>query len=760
MKRLNVLTGIFFVTAILLMINIQVSAVELDADGNGLYDDVERKILVETFQQVCPSLKGTFDADGDGKVSILEQTQGRHPLSVTIGKEVLASGIQIPWAIDIFPEWIMTAYVQEDVQLGSLREHSARGIRLKNATQQNRDRQPQQSGLHRGVEFVSNSGQHLTMSGERDARWNYRWCIFTFRINAKTGLDNKTVLLDLNQGKAPNKSSPKIWYNKKTGLNIQYVGRNVGGLDKRIMTTRNIHADGKTWNVIVCGIRYGQMFVSVNGIELQTSRPQPQRFSGEMPHGTTSQIGDKSIDNMAWAYDALIFGITEPSEAMVRKMTGWAAHRLDFASDLPADHPYRYKRPVLDAEDFPYRYEHDNEKWLALRETFKDKSVTRVNAGGKRVGYTGFERVFYDDFRANRVMASTSGEGDLWMGPGFNTAVGASAPLATPGKQPNTYPYDASKKQQTLSLVQQGNRWRGSAFYSVNDMGHGYTWTGPKVFRIRCKFPDIPQDQLAGGLFPAFWSYSTNWLFWRTSNRIECDWFEFDGQNGEWLNGLSTHYHYAHVNNIFAKNPKSYQRFKAYSGELNEKKSKIPGGLYFWDGDYHTWEFVVDEKMTYANVTIKDQSGKDNWVEIYRCPTVPTYLQRLDLQLDYALKASHGTPKDGARQDFVVDWIEVLQKTREINKTDVPFTAKPTLVGTPRVGNTITCNPNLGNLKDIRYYWFADGYPLTYGVRNTWKISSELAGQEIRCMVKAVGARDMPEAWTEPVKIAGHHANH
>ena len=177
-----------------------------------------------------------------------------------------------------------------------------------------------------------------------------------------------------------------------------------------------------------------------------------------------SFIGDPGQGHMAWAYDALIFGLTEPSEAMVRKMTGWAAHRLGFQANLPKDHPYRNTRPVLDKEDLPNRYVHDEEKWTAWGAKATDKAITRVNAGGPRVEPKGFERVFYDDFRAYRLGASTSGAGDLWVGPGFNTAVGADAPLVAPGQKPDAYPHDAENKKQILSLVPQGNdRWRGSA---------------------------------------------------------------------------------------------------------------------------------------------------------------------------------------------------------------------------------------------------------------------------------------------------------
>lgn len=772
----------------------QVLLDNLDPDGNGLYDDTERKALLDVFLKECPELQESlntgaapvlkaksnyqedfevataskagspaataeqksFDANGDGKVTIQEQTQGRHPLSMLVPKRIVESKTKIPWAIDIFPEWISSAYMQEDVAAGKVAGHSPRGTVQAKGSQDSPTLQPEKTEAGSGVVFAADSGEFLLLPGQRDAQWNYRWSIFTFRIDAATGTGERTVLLDLNQGNSSNKSSPKVWFDKKTGLSIQYVGQNKAGLDKRIMTTKDVIADGKTWNVAVFGIRYGQMFASVNGVPLSTETPQPARFSGDFPENSRSYLGDKgNMGNMAWAYDALVFGLTEPSEAMVRKMTGWAAHRLGMQANLPDGHPYKDQRPVLDAEDFPYRYVHDDEKWNEWGNGTKTKHAEiRANTGGPRQEPQGFERVFYDDFRANRVMASTSGEGDLWMGPGFNTAVGGDASLATPGKEPNTYPYDAKTQKQTLSLAQQKDgRWRGSAFYSVNNLGHGYTWKGPKVYRIRCMFPKVPQKDLTGGLFPAFWSYDPGSLTWVTGNRIEVDWFEFDGLNGAWLNGLATHFHYPYrKDNIFAKNPNSYNRFKALGGELTEKKTGIPGGIYFWDGQFHTWEFIVDEDMTYVNVTIPDGKGGEKWIELGRTATAPTYLERLDIQLDYALKGKEGKPKDGTREDFVVDWIEVMQKTDALATIPEPYTAKPSLSGSTSVGGTITCEPNLEVVTDIRYYWFADGYPLTYGPDSSYVMTSADAGKEIRCMVKAVGALDMPEAWSDGMK--------
>ncbi|MGI6735691.1 MAG: hypothetical protein ACOX3C_05935 [Bacilli bacterium] len=81
---------------------------------------------------------------------------------------------------------------------------------------------------------------------------------------------------------------------------------------------------------------------------------------------------------------------------------------------------------------------------------------------------------------------------------------------------------------------------------------------------------------------------------------------------------------------------------------------------------FHTWEFVVDRSDDLRERDHPRPDGKDRWVEVCRTKTAPTYLERLDLQLDYALKAKEGLPKTNERQDFIVDWIEVLQKTTAI----------------------------------------------------------------------------------------------
>ncbi|MDR1190469.1 MAG: hypothetical protein LBK60_02245 [Verrucomicrobiales bacterium] len=728
----------------------------LDPDGNGLYEAAERKALLDFLQAQYPSAKaeGVFDADGDGTVTLEEMIAGRHPLQQVIGADFLAQPAAVPWAVDVFPEWIMTAYTREDVAAGGVAVLPARGNFPIAGAQPDTALQPRKAA-DGGIEFAADSGQFIQMDGHRDARWSYRWLVMTFKIDGVTGSGGETVLLDINhpfKGDGPGRSSPKVWFDKAGGtVSVQYTGRGKQGLDRRVLSSKAVVADGKTWNVLVAGMRQGRMFAALNGVAMAADREQLPRYSSVMvgdkpvPADCASFIGDSRKTGSAWVLDALFLGQSELSEAMVKKLSGWGAHRLSVAARLPAGHPWREARPVVDAEDFPRRYFHDDAKWTEWLAS-NPKEVTRAHSGGPRVLPQGFERVFYDDFRTSRLTPSTSGEGDLWQAFGFNVAVGGSASLIEPGNAIDAYPYDAVNQWQILALAPQGKRFRGSAIYSVNDMGQGYVWAGPKVFRIRCKFPKIEEKAVPAGLFPAFWSYGTELLFWRTSNRIENDWWEFDGKGPRWMNGMSTHFHYPHVKNIHVKQNESYQRAKIFGASMTEEKTRIPGGIYVWDGEFHTWEFIVDRDWTYVNVSVEGADG-ETWYELWRCHTAPTYLEPQDLQLDYALSKT-GAPPVGQRQDFIVDFVEVLQKSEDLARVSAPFTVRPALTVS---GGVARCEANVAGVSDLRYYWFADGYPLTYNASAEHPLAPADAGKIIRCMVKAVGFRDQPEAWSDGV---------
>ncbi len=722
-----------------------------DIAVSGLYTPADRAEALAILQAHCPELGGiVFDADGDGLVSALEQDgEGRDPLTQILTRESVAAAPAIPWTPDLFPEWLMTAFVQDDAPIGRVNALPTRGV-LTSATASAGARAPEKRGARAGIEFAP--GAQLNFPGQKETHWRYRWGVLTFRIGPDAPA---TTLVDVNLGSGPSYGSPRIAYSAQDGLSVRFAGRGAQGLDERVLRSDAVVADGQSWNVAVFGMRQGRLFLSVNGVP-SAPGAQPARYSSDRLNrdDLQSRLGDAGAQSAAWAMDALMLGQAEPSEATVRKLTGWAAHRLGFAARLPSGHPYRESRPVLDAEDLPHRFRVDDDTWAALLARNTAKTFTRSRTGLPREEVaTGFERVFFDDFRAFRVSDSRSGTGDLWMAPGFNTAVGAQAQLLPPGGDPDVYPHDSGAGLQNLSLAKKNGRWYAGAFYSVNDMGQGYSWTGPKIFRLRCRFP-TPAGGIAPGLFPAFWSYGTEHLFWRTSNRIECDWFELDGASSRWLNGLSTHLHYPYIDNPHVRRPESYQRFKLMGAELTERLVGVPGGIDFWDGAFHTWEFAVGPDLTTICITVPDAEapGGERWIELCRGQTSPTYLERLFLLFDYALRDTDGMPANGERQDFQVDWVEVLQRTEDLAKVPAPFASRPVV---RHDAKGFHCEVHVPDVTDLRYYWFADGYPVTYGADSTIPESLVPAGAEsVRCMVKAAGALDQPECFSESVSAA------
>ena len=107
-------------------------------------------------------------------VTVLEQTTGRHPLSMlTNDKKVVASKIKIPWAPNIYSEWISTSALQEDAAPGKVPKLANRGTVNKQGLSQGiKDKQPLLALGRDGIEFAAHSGQHLTMGVQKDARWN------------------------------------------------------------------------------------------------------------------------------------------------------------------------------------------------------------------------------------------------------------------------------------------------------------------------------------------------------------------------------------------------------------------------------------------------------------------------------------------------------------------------------------------------------------------------------------------------------------
>ena len=118
------------------------------------------------------------------------------------------------------------------------------------------------------------------------------------------------------------------------------------------------------------------------------------------------------------------------------------------------------------------------------------------------------------------------------------------------------------------------------------------------------------------GFFPAFWTYDADYLVWRTRNRLETDFFEYDGLNGLFIN-TAMHVHPARIAYDSPDISVPDLGHKIIGTSLTEANGFDPQ-IDIYDGVYHVWEFRIEDDNSY--VICDDQ-------EVARMPTTPWLLR-------------------------------------------------------------------------------------------------------------------------------------
>lgn len=673
------------------------------------------------------------------------------------------------WSLDAFPEMVVQSLVQESVSapgpvatvsfggLAALTKHNATASAPAGF-------EPIRLDGRQGISFPADGQKRLVFKPESDALLLYRWSLLIFRTDGAGGSGKPAVLLCVNDGPQPNGRSgnwqPRLEFDPSDrSVAVSYRGSKRHQLKS---PANSVATDGR-WNVALTYRRHGRIFLRVNGADCGQASPTDS-FSTERPDDMIeSRIGDTSAKSPAWSLDGLWIGQSELSERIVAKMEAWALGR---AAGLPGGAAASPAfKPVVDADDAPHRYTFDAERWAAWkvanpkqkRLEFQGQPVAKVQPDR-----TSWVRVFCDDFRKPAANSSRaingSSVGDstfdleagrqIWFAPGTNSAVGGHAICKDGNDLPfkEVYVLDPAATTLTMRLYcaipgKDGKpaQWRNSQFTSVNDAGVGYSWAGAKGFRLRAKMVNVGPE-----LFHCpIWFYGLEHLFWRTSERIEFDIIELDD---DWDNYGSSHVHPGAFKGLFGHSPHDTMKKSAPEAIRSPKLAagKQVCGINAWDGEFHTWEVWIEDKLTYINV---------DGVEVARVDTAPEYLERFYMYIDTCLKSEKGM-NASLSYDMVLDHVEGFQPAAVVDAVPgAPFTSRPVLAGTAAAGGAITCTANVAGCEDVWYYWHADGYPRGFGRSSNYSVLAEDVGTEIRCMVKAVGAKDQPEAWTAPLKI-------
>jgi hypothetical protein len=652
------------------------------------------------------------------------------------------------WSPLDFEEMIVNAWMAEDVADGAVAEVASRpGVRAISVTQTTEANRPTKVVGEAAIESAASSGQRLGLVHEADAWSLNRWGLIIFRMDGATGSAASPVIFEVNSHASlvNGHHAPRIFVTRATGA-VTYVQRGssetsagtaaeAATANRSVVSGTNAVVDGTTWNVVVWYRRNGKMHVSVNA---GTEGVLGDAVTGAL--GVSSQggrIGDSLSTNAKWAWNCVIVGQSELNEAQVKKLEAWGMYRVGREGDLPSGHPYENAPPLVDANDFPERYNHNATAWAAFKASLTG-STKYANRGQPMEDEGDTVVVFLDDFRADTIDRSVGApKGTIWHAPGWNSAVGDNATLLAPQQTPDCFPW--SSGEQTLRLTNPaGAGWRTAAMYTVNSQGQGRYWGGPRVLEMRCKF-----GNLIGGLFPAFWGYALEHLFWRTGERVETDYWEFRGEAPTFLNGCTTHVHAGTIAGYG-----SHLASDASQAEIAGFSLVTPNWVEdfsLWDGDFHTWTFNITEDYVILNL---------DGFEIARAPTPQEYLLDGYIIMDQAYTAARGAGTVGTDYDMIVDYVEVRVPRSIVESFPAPFTARPTIGGTTTQGQTLTVTPNLpAEITDRDYYWYRSGYPIIGAHAATYQLAAADVGSAIRCEVRAVGAVNQPRAWTDETAV-------
>lgn len=642
------------------------------------------------------------------------------------------------WSPDLVPEMVVYDFRQEDLAEGPVTEWKSRGVKPRTAAGT-----ASKLAGNGGVQFAKGSSQQLLWPTDNQAPWLHRWWVVIARADISGAAKDVPVLTVHGTGGGTIHRQPYVKFVAGKGKLQSSLSNGSGPA----VQEGDCRKSATEWNVVVAFRRGNQHHAWINGV-----KQSPIAFTGmeACRDSSNSYLGANDAEKTLssdMAIDRVIVGQSELNDALVDKLVGWAHWRAGRQDLLPVDHPYKKSPPskIADANDNPSRFVFDQAAWDKWTETCAATKKATLGMApinlddGKGNDYA---VIFFDDFKTDTIADDLTGEPSaIWYCPShMGNIIDADAAAQKKSSKPSTYIHDPSGTgTMALRMLDVNGRWRSGAFTSVNHEGQGRSW-GKGRFRIRCKFPKLASPR--PGFFPAFWSYGTEHLFWRTRNRVELDYLEYDGKNGAWIN-TTQHVHAKAL--IPFESPEIRKSpdvsYKIAGRELNAKNNFTPT-IDIYDGQYHVWEFRIENDFSYLIIDEK---------EVVRVPTENWISLRKYILVDWALRAKERPAVAGQTYDMTIDWIEVQQRERDLAKVPAGFSARPILSGTRGAGSTITCTPNV-KASQIEYRWYKNGEPVVGKTEATFVEDADSVGKAIRCHIRAVSLVNQPEAWSAEMK--------
>ncbi|CAN7706540.1 hypothetical protein LJR234_006060 [Mesorhizobium amorphae] len=632
------------------------------------------------------------------------------------------------WHPGLFPEMIVKSWFQEDLAEGEVGSWRSGGVKPVAAVQAEPSLCPTKLPNNGGVLFEKGTKQALTWPADNDAPYLHRWWLVIARCDSAANADAKNVsVLCVNGAEGGSvHRQPRVCFRPSIGTFVSQVD------DGKIKSEEGkCSTDFGGWNVMV-GYRRGfVMQAVVNGVKtagqtiyaLAPNRMKSQSFMGDVNNPMRADV----------AIDCVIIGQSELDDSLIDMLIGWGMWRVGRQSDLPNDHPYRQIPPLsVDANNKPARYAFDSASWESWAAIGNERYAHRGEAAPPIRGYT---TVFFDDFESNTVVDDSKGaQASIWYAPSSLANVGVDANAQRISASPSSYVHDTANHTLALRLLYKG-RWRTGAFSSVNNNGQGRCW-GKGIFEIRARFPKIAAPR--PGFFPAFWAYGREHLFWRTRNRLETDFWEYDGLNGAYIN-ISQH---VHKPTLGYADPHiaPHGIHRKIAGYPVDPSNGFPATIDIYDGEFHTWYAQIEDDYSYFVI--------DGW-EVARVPTSPELAAKKYIMVDFAYDQNKGRaqPDPSQTYDMVIDYIRVRQSETDLARVPPGFSALPTLSGRASPSQALTVVPNV-IASQIECLWYRDGVPIVSNTGTGYEPGSRDIGHKIRCHVRAVSLLGQPEAWT------------
>lgn len=636
------------------------------------------------------------------------------------------------WHLDLPPEMIVKSWVQEDLADGEVASWQSGGVKPVAAVQAEPSLRPTKLPNNGGVLFEKGTKQALAWAVDNDAPYLHRWWVVIARCNSAVNADaNNISVLCVNGAEGGSlHRQPRVCFKPRAATFVSQLH------DGKLKSEEGqCSTDFGDWNVMV-GYRRGfVMQAVVNGVKtagqtiyaLASNRMKSQSFMGDVNDPMRADV----------AIDCVIIGQSELDDSQIDMLMGWGMWRVGRQSALPDDHPYRQSPPsAVDANSKPARYAFDPAFWASWAAIGNERYAHRGEAASPISGYT---TVFLDDFDSNTVVDDSQGaQGSIWYAPTHLAGIGVDADAQRISASPSSYVHDPASHTLALRLLNNG-RWRTGAFSSVNNNGQGRCW-GKGIFEIRARLPKIAAPR--PGFFPAFWAYGKEHLFWRTRNRLETDFWEYDGLNGAYIN-ISQH---VHKPRLGYADPQvaAHDVHRKIAGYQIDPSNGFPETIDIYDGEFHTWYAQIEDDYSYFVI---------DGHEVARVPTTPELTAKKYIMVDFAYDENKGQaqPDPSQTYDMVIDYIKVRQTEADLARIPPGFTALPAFSGKASPGQALTVAPNV-IASQIEYLWYRDGIPIVGETGTSYELSSRDVGHKLRCHVRAVSVLDQPEAWTPESK--------